>query len=112
MKSSDDADFQLDILKGMRDGLKGRTSVRMPQGWGEVSDKLSKSANADVRSLAQALSTVFGDTKSVQAMRTFLADVKGDLAARKGALETLLGAKDTGLPPILLVLLKDAPMRG
>jgi putative heme-binding domain-containing protein len=112
LKASDDPSFQLDILKGMRDGLKGRTSVRMPKGWDEVAASLARSPNAEVRSLAQTLSTVFGDTKSLQAMRDLLADLKADLAARKGALETLLGAKDVGLPPILLGLLKDVAMRG
>ncbi|HLF93113.1 MAG TPA: family 16 glycoside hydrolase [Planctomycetota bacterium] len=112
LKSSDDEGFQLDILKGIRDGLKGRTTVKMPQGWQEVSGKLSKSANAEVRSLAQALSTVFGDRQSLLAMQVLLADTKGDLAGRKSALETLLGAKDPGLPPILQALLKDSSMRG
>ncbi|HXX95028.1 MAG TPA: family 16 glycoside hydrolase, partial [Planctomycetota bacterium] len=111
LKSSDDADFQLDILKGIRDGLKGRTTVKMPQGWEEVSTRLAKSSNPDVRAIAQALSTTFGDPKALKAMRDLVADPKGELAARKSALETLLGARDAGLPPVLQVLLKDPGMR-
>jgi len=84
----------------------------MPQGWDEVSTKLSKSANPEIRSIAQSLSTTFGDVKALQAMRVLLADGKADLANRKSALETLLGARDAGLPPVLQGLLKDAAMRG
>src|SRR5436190_9452791 len=94
LKSSDDAEFQLDILKGIRDGLKGRASVKMPPGWEEISAKLAKSANAEVRSIAQALSTTFGDAKSLKAMRDLVADGKADLAGRRSALDTLLGARD------------------
>jgi putative heme-binding domain-containing protein len=111
LKASDDADFQLDILKGIRDGLKGRASVKMPQGWEEISAKLAKSANPEVRSIAQALSTTFGDAKSLKAMRDLVADGKADLAGRKSALDTLLGARDAGLPPVLQALLKDPGMR-
>ena len=39
LKVSDDDGFRLDILKGIRDGLKGRTTVQMPKGWPEVSGK-------------------------------------------------------------------------
>jgi putative heme-binding domain-containing protein len=111
LKASDDADFQLDILKGIRDGLKGRASVKMPQGWEEVSTKLTKSANPEVRALAQALSTTFGDVKALKSLRDLVADGKADLAGRRSALETLLGARDAGLPPVLQALLKDPGMR-
>jgi hypothetical protein len=30
---NDDVQFQLDVLRGMSEGLKGRRGVKMPQGW-------------------------------------------------------------------------------
>src|SRR5688572_26272110 len=94
LKEADDAAFQLDILRGIRDGLKGRPSVKMPAGWMDVSDKLAKSANAEVRSLAQALAMTFGDPRAFDALRVQLGDLKAPLDARKSALDSLLGARD------------------
>ena len=76
LKISDDDAFRLDILKGIRDGLKGRTSVAMPKGWPEVSTKLAKSANGEVRSLAQMISITFGDPAALTSLRNLLADAK------------------------------------
>src|SRR5688500_13868625 len=61
LKESDDPQFHLDILRGMSDALKGRTNVKMPDGWTEVSARLGKSSNDEVRALVQGLSTLFGD---------------------------------------------------
>lgn len=111
LKISDDDAFRLDILKGIRDGLKGRTTVAMPKGWPEVSAKLSKSASGEVRSLAQMISITFGDPAALTSLRTLLADAKAGTNDRKGALESLLGAKDKELPPVLFALLSDESMR-
>lgn len=112
LKVSDDDGFRLDILKGIRDGLKGRTTVSMPKAWPEVSGKLAKSASEEVRSLTQMISITFGDPSALAALRVVLADAKAQADARKAALESLLGAKDKELPPILLNLLADPAMRG
>ncbi len=112
LKDSDDPSFQLDILKGIRDGLKGKTGMKMPSGWAELAGKLSKSGNEEVRGLIQALSSSFGDLKSLEAQRKIVADAAADAAGRKGALETLLGVHDAALPPILQAVLADAAMRG
>ena len=42
----DDAAFQLDLLKGIQQGLAGRRSVPMPKDWPGVYDRLAKSKNA------------------------------------------------------------------
>ena len=112
LKEVDDPAFQLDILRGIRDGLKGRTGIKMPEGWAAVSEKLAKSPNAEVKEIVRSLSTTFGDTRALDAMRLILADAKADLASRKPALDTLLDVTAPGLPPILLGLLPDSAMRG
>lgn len=108
----DDPASQLDILKGIRDGLKGRQRVKMPSGWSAVAEKLSKSPDAAVREIVQSLSTTFGDAGSLKTLRSVLADRKAPLDRRLNALETLLGAGDGGLPKILLGLLDDRALRG
>jgi putative heme-binding domain-containing protein len=108
---NDDVQFQLDVLRGMSEGLKGRRGVKMPQGWEEVGAKLSKSPNAEVRELAQALSLTFGSASAMSALRATLTDVNADPAARRNALESLVQARDPNLPPILQKLLSDPAIR-
>lgn len=112
LKEVDDPAFQLDILRGIRDGLKGRPSVKMPAGWAEIYERLAKSPNAEVRQLSESLATTFGDTRAFDALRAKLGDAKAGLDERKGALDTLLGARDAKLPDVLLKLLDEAAMRG
>jgi putative heme-binding domain-containing protein len=111
LKISDDDAFRLDILRGIRDGLKGRTTVAMPKGWPEVSAKLAKSPSGEVRSLAQMISITFGDPTALTSLRSLLADPRAGTNDRKAALESLLGAKDRELPPVLLAMLSDESMR-
>jgi putative heme-binding domain-containing protein len=108
---NDDVQFQLDVLRGMSEGLKGRRGVKMPQGWEEVAAKLSKSSNAEVRELARSLSLTFGSASAMSALRATLTDVNADPAARRNALESLVQARDPNLPPILQKLLSDPAIR-
>ncbi|HTD67654.1 MAG TPA: c-type cytochrome [Candidatus Limnocylindria bacterium] len=109
--SNDDPQFQLDVLKGMSDGLKGRREVKMPTGWEKVADKLGKSPNAQVRELSQSLSVTFGSASALAALRDTLANPNAGVAARSNALTSLLQAKDAQLPATLQRLLNDSLMR-
>ncbi|MBM3877792.1 MAG: DUF1080 domain-containing protein [Verrucomicrobia bacterium] len=111
LKSADDAQLQLDILKGMTDGLKGRRNVKMPAGWDDVSAKLAKSANPQVRELAQSLSLTFGSATALTALRARLADTAAAPAQRNAALESLLAAKDPALAVTLHQLLGEPALR-
>ena len=110
--STDDPQFQLDVLKGMSDGLKGRREVKMPAGWEKVADKLGQSPNPQVRELSQSLSVTFGSAAALQALRETLLNKNAGAAARSNALASLLQAKDANLPAALQPLLKDPVMRG
>ena len=110
--SSDDPQFQLDVLKGMSEGLKGRRGVTMPVGWDQVAGKLAKSPNAQVRELAQSLSVTFGSAVALNALRETLRNNTAGPAARSNALASLLQARDANLPGALQDLLKDPVMRG
>ena len=111
LKDSDDPLFHLDILKGMSEALKGRTNVKMPEGWSEVSAKLVKSANGEVRDLTQSLSTLFGDPATMEALKRAALDKSADAGARERALQALYDAKSPGLMPLLQRLLDDEAMR-
>jgi putative heme-binding domain-containing protein len=108
---NDDVQFQLDVLRGMSEGLKGRRGVKMPQGWDDVATKLGKSSNREVRELAQALSLTFGSATAMNSLRNTLADANADPTARRNAMESLVQARDPNLPPILQKLLSDPAVR-
>ena len=108
----DDPQFQLDLLHGMSDGLKGQRSVRMPQDWGTIEAKLGSSADPGVRSLVLTLSLTFGSQKARAELRRVLADPAAPAAARRTALDSLVGIKDPELPPSLHALLKEPSLRG
>jgi len=108
---NDDLQFQLDVLRGMSEGLKGRRGVRMPQGWDDVATKLGKSSNREVRELTQSLSLTFGSATAMNSLRNTLADANADPAARRNALESLVQARDPNLPPVLQKLLSDPAVR-
>src|SRR5882762_766577 len=69
LAESDDAQFQLDILKGMSEALKGRAGIAMPQNWPAAAQKLSKSPNAEVRAMGQSLSSFFGDPATMEKLK-------------------------------------------
>jgi putative heme-binding domain-containing protein len=112
LKTADDPQLQLDILKGMSAGLKGRRGVKMPAGWEEVAAKLGKSSDAKVKELVQSLSLTFGSGAALTTLRQQLLDAKAGAATRKAALEALLSAKDPTLASTLQLLLNDADLRG
>jgi putative heme-binding domain-containing protein len=108
---TDDPQFQLDILKGMSEGLRGRRGEKMPAGWEGVADKLSKSADPQIRELSQSLSLTFGSSTALASLRRVLMDTKAQPGVRTNALEALLQAKDPALAASLQRLIKDPVMR-
>ena len=112
LNETDDIQFQLDILKGLNDGLRGRRQVPMPRGWDAAEARLSQSPNPEVRSLAQVLSVTFGSAKALEALRRTLLDPAADLAARRTAFDSLQGVRDLNLPAMLQRLPSDAALRG
>jgi putative membrane-bound dehydrogenase-like protein len=103
---------RLDILNGLSFTLKGRRSAPMPDGWSQAEAALGSSQNAEVRARVQSLSLTFGSSGAVAALKKTLMDTSADVAARQTALESLLGAKDPDLAPLLQQLLKDASLQG
>ncbi len=110
--TTDDPQFQLDILRGIAEALKGQRSVPMPKGWNAVETKLSGSSNPQIRALSQSLSLTFGSTNALVSLTKTLMDPSAELDARRTALDSLLGTHDASLAPSLQGLLKDGNLRG
>ncbi len=112
LAESDDPEFQLDILKGMSEALKGRAGMKMPENWPAASAKLAKSTNADVRAMAQSLSSFFGDPAVMEAMKKTVANKSAPVEVRRKALSDLIEAKQPNLAPMLQGLITDPDLRG
>ena len=107
----DDSAFQLDLLKGIADGLRGQRSVPMPRSWPVLYAKLSRSSNPDVQALARQLALKFGDPQALRELRQVLTNQEAKLKDRESALKALLARKDTELPSMLLQLLAEPALR-
>jgi len=112
LAQSDDAQLQLDILKGISDGLKGQSRVSMPKGWDAAAKKLAQSPNAKVQELARNLSLIFGSSTALADLRDQLKNSSAKPADRVNALQALVAAKDAGLEKLLPDLLNDVAVRG
>ncbi len=111
LKEVDDPAFQLDILKGIAEALKGQRNVKPPKGWAEVAPKLAKSPKAEVRQLAQQLSLTFGSKDALAALRKVLQNAKANPTDRRKALAALVDARDKQLPSVLQALLAEPELR-
>ena len=112
LAESDDAQFQLDILKGMSEALKGRAGIAMPQNWPAAAEKLGRSSSAEVRAMAQSLSSFFGDPATMEKLKKVVKDRSAAADARRKALADLIEAKQKDLAPLLQEFIADADLRG
>ncbi len=106
-----EAGAQLAYVKGLRDALKGRPQVQMPDAWPAAFAKLAASTDAEVRSQAAALAVTFGDVRAFDTLRKLVTSTTADAAARHAALAALLAANDKQLVSVLRGLLADPVLR-
>ncbi len=107
----DDPQFQLDLLKGMREGLRGRKSLKMPPHWKTVYPQLAASKNAEVRQLASLLALVFDDPKVLASLRAAMMNADRKPGERRTALQALVEKRVADLAPLLQKLLEDRAVR-
>ncbi len=112
LAETDDAQLQLDILRGLSAGFRGQERLPMPAGWEQVESRLGGSANGDVRTLVQTLSLTFGSEGALKALRALAADSKAEAGARRNALDSLMASRDPELRALLQRLIPDAAVRG
>jgi putative membrane-bound dehydrogenase-like protein len=103
---------RLAILRAMNEGLKGRRQLFMPKQWEDTYQKLSASPDSEIRNQAAALAATLGDPRAFEKLRNLLADGAENINVRRSALETLIIARDPGLPKHLEpLLLQASPLR-
>jgi hypothetical protein len=109
---SDDAALQRDILAGIREGLRGRKRVPMPEGWSAAYARLSKSGDPVVREHALGLALSFGDPQAVGQLERTMLDASAPADERRRAMQALAESRATNLAPTLHQLLSDSDVRG
>jgi putative heme-binding domain-containing protein len=102
---------RLDLLKGAREGLRGRKSMKMPDGWPAVYAALTRSANAAVREHAVVLALIFDDPRALADLRKSALTPTAPAAERVAALEALVEKGPGDLVPVLHDLLADRAVR-
>ena len=112
LSEAEDAQLQLDILRGMSDALKGKRGVAMPAGWERVEQRLGASNDQQVRLLTQSLGLTFGSKQALAQLRAVVQDRNADANTRRAALESLLTGRGAELPTLLQSLLNDPTLRG
>ena len=107
VNKSSDEQVQLNMLKGIYDGLKGVNKLEAPKGWSELSSRLSSSDNAEIKKLMTQLNQKFGNEKAIQEALAKVKNPKASLQDRKAALTSLLSQKNKALLPLLEGLLNS-----
>jgi len=107
-----ETDFQIDILKGLREALRGKHNLKEPPGWAEAASVLSKSSSSEVHALVEELALLFGDKAVAAALRQKAANAAANPEQRLHALESLLEARVPNLSGLLLDLTADPKLGG
>lgn len=107
LEASKDTTIRTALLKGMLRGLEGRRNVPAPNGWSDLSARLAKSDNANVRDLSTQLSQIFGDHAAVQRTLAILKDSAAEPGVRRTALRSLLTQKNRESSSLLESLLDE-----
>jgi putative membrane-bound dehydrogenase-like protein len=108
---SNNPTVQQSMLAGMSEAFRGLKNQPLPEGWNELSARLAKSDNREVRELARTLSLIFGDAEALAQLRTAMSDTNMNVADRIAAIELLSERKTEGLAPQLIKLLDEPALR-
>jgi len=112
LEDSSDTGLQIDLVRGIQQGLKGQRGVHMPVGWDRIESRLGQSENATLKALIQSVSLTFGSVKALGQLRSQLNDPVIHLDIRHQALESLRNARDPELVPVLYQLIGQPDLRG
>lgn len=108
LAKTEDAGKQLTFLTAMREALKGRRQVKMPDAWPKLFAKFRElNLNDDRRQQAICLAVTFGDPGPALDMAT----MRGNNANQAAAIGALLDAGHPKLTPQLHLLL-DSELKG
>ncbi|MEM6468035.1 MAG: c-type cytochrome [Planctomycetota bacterium] len=108
--ASEVPEVQAALLKGMLSGFEGRRNVAAPEGWTQLSDRLSTSENKAVRERALALSQIFGDKTALARALASVKDQTLEITQRRATLRLLLNQQSRDASELLPSLMDDPAM--
>jgi putative heme-binding domain-containing protein len=106
------APFQLDVLRGMSEALRGWRKAKPPEGWKAVQARFAASGDKRVRELTRELGVVFGDGRALDELRRLAANGSADAESRRAALRVLIASRPPDLLPLLRRLIRDRATAG
>jgi putative membrane-bound dehydrogenase-like protein len=107
LASERDEAFQLDIVQGISDALKGWRRAVRPKSWPALQDAVAKSSNEKLKNAVRDLSLLFGDDKVVGELRSAVLNDSASKETRRAALQKLIENKSENLLPFLETLLAN-----
>ena len=85
--------FQTEVLAGLGEALAGWRKASPPSSWAALAQKLTASANANLRGRARELSVVFGDGRALEELRKVALDKTAELSTRQTALQSIIDTR-------------------
>ncbi|MCM8539619.1 MAG: c-type cytochrome [Lentisphaeraceae bacterium] len=105
LKKSNNEQVQVNMLKGIVDGLKGVNKLPAPADWYDYIDSVSKSKNNELKKLIAQLNQKFGNEEAIKQALATVKNHKASIDDRKTALMSLVSQKNKALLPELEPLL-------
>ena len=100
------AAFQVDVLEGLSEALRGWSQAPKPAAWDALKKQLADSPDHRVRNRIRDLSALFGDGRALDELTRLALDRNGELAFRRAALQTLIAQRPPDLREICEQLLE------
>ena len=97
---------QIAFLEGIREGMEGRSDIKVPGNWKEANDKLS--LRKETADLALAISQQFGDSEAANRYMAILKDPNSPTEERTNAIKALASKQWPELETTLPDLWKDS----
>ncbi|WP_343855111.1 PVC-type heme-binding CxxCH protein [Algoriphagus jejuensis] len=98
------------LMAGMLSGMEGRTDLKFPSNWKEVSEKMGRSGGKK-QALALEISGLFGDAEATQRAFATLKNKTLNVEQRRKALQTLAAQQQKTLPAEIPSLLQESAMK-
>jgi putative heme-binding domain-containing protein len=112
LRSREQVEFRLDILRGMFDALRGWRKAPMPSKWSEAATALSASTNEEMKELTRQLGIVFGDGRGAAELRAIATDTTAEIYSRRSAVRSLAQERAADTLPLLKLLALDIGVSG
>lgn len=107
--SAGDVGVRGEMIRGLLDGIGGRTGVLPPENWAGVFETLK--GDEEVAPLVRQIAQRFGDNQAKLAMLKAVSDRGAGLEERRTAIRSLAAERERELAPKLVALLDDGALR-